>query len=157
MSDRLAELRATLANEMPVTQHLGIEVVGRREEGPLLRAPLASNRNHQGTAFGGSLNAIATLACWSAIWLALREAEAPGIVVIQDSTIRYLRPVTTDFTAVADLSALKIEQLMATIRRRGRGRITVTATVSDAAGPAVTFTGRYVVASNPSLPKDRPS
>ena len=145
MSDHLAELRATLANEMPVTQHLGIEVVGRREGGPLLKAPLAANRNHQGTAFGGSLNAIATLACWSAIWLALREAAAPGIVVIQDSTIRYLRPVTTDFTAVADLSALKIEQLMATIRRRGRGRITVTATVSDATGPAVTFTGRYVV------------
>ncbi len=145
MSDHLAELRAILAREMPVTQHLGIEVVGRREEGPLLKAPLAANRNHQGTAFGGSLNAIATLACWSAIWLALREAEAPGIVVIQDSTIRYLRPVTTDFTAIADLSALKIEQLMATIRRRGRGRITVTATVSDASGPAVTFTGRYVV------------
>jgi len=145
VSDVLADLRATLANEMPVTQHLGIEVLGRQDGAPVLRAPLAANRNHQGTAFGGSLNAIATLACWSAIWLALREAGVPGVVVIQDSAIRYLRPVTTDFTATADLGPDKLEKLLETLRRRGRGRITVAATVLDASGPAVTFTGRYVV------------
>ena len=105
MSDHLAELRATLAREMPVTQHLGVEVVGRLGEALTLSAPLAANRNHQGTAFGGSLNAIATLACWSALWLALRDAEQPGVVLIQDSAIRYLRPVTTDFTATAELRA----------------------------------------------------
>jgi thioesterase domain-containing protein len=145
VSDLLADLRATLANEMPVTQHLGIEVLGRQDGAPILRAPLAANRNHQGTAFGGSLNAIATLACWGAIWLALREARTPGVVVIQDSAIRYLRPVTTDFTAVAVLAPDKIEKLLEMVRRRGKGRITLAATVSDAAGAAVTFTGRYVV------------
>jgi thioesterase domain-containing protein len=145
VSDHLAELRATLAREMPVTQHLGVEVVGRRGEALTLSAPLAANRNHQGTAFGGSLNAIATLACWSALWLALRDAEQPGVVLIQDSAIRYLRPVTTDFTATAELAPEKIERLLDMIRRRGRGRITIAATVSDQSGPAVTFTGRYVV------------
>jgi thioesterase domain-containing protein len=145
MDDPLADLRATLANEMPVTQHLGIEVVGRHEGALELRAPLGANRNHQGTAFGGSLNAIATLACWSAIWLALRDAQQPGVVLIQDSAIRYLRPVTTDFSATADVAPDRIEKLLETVRRRGRGRITVAATVSDAAGAAVTFTGRYVV------------
>ena len=141
----MTSLRATLANEMPVTQHLGVEILGLRAGALALRAPLAANRNHQGTAFGGSLNAIATLACWSAIWLALREAGVSGVVVIQDSAIRYLRPVTTDFTASAELAPERIEKLLETVRRRGKGRITVAATVSDAAGPAVTFTGRYVV------------
>jgi len=141
----LSELRATLAREMPVTQHLGVEVVRRREGALMLSAPLAANRNHQGTAFGGSLNAIATLACWSALWLALRDAEQPGVVVIQDSAIRYLRPVTTDFTATAELAPDRIEKLLEMVRRRGRGRITVSATVADDAGVAVTFTGRYVV------------
>lgn len=145
MSGALAELRATLAREMPVTQHLGVEVVGQEGSALLLRAPLGANRNHQGTAFGGSLNAIATLACWSALWLALREAGEAGVVVIQDSAIRYLRPVTTDFTAAAELPPEKLEKLLETLRRRGKGRITVAATVSDDAGPAVTFTGRYVV------------
>src|SRR5215813_9400375 len=95
----LEALKAILRTEMPVTQHLGIEVAGYRGGVLSLRAPLAANVNHKGTAFGGSLNVIATLACWSSLWMALLEQRVAGEIVIQDSSIRYLRPVNADFTA----------------------------------------------------------
>jgi thioesterase domain-containing protein len=131
---------------MPVTQHLGIEAAGYRGGVLTLKAPLASNVNHKGTAFGGSLNAIATLAGWGVLWLALREHGLPGEVVIQDSSVRYLRPVAGDFTARSGPPEPEaLARLLAAVRRRGRGRIGLAAEVLDAAGVAVTFAGRYVV------------
>lgn len=146
MTPPLEALRATLRTEMPVTQHLGIEPAGYRHGVLTLRAPLAANVNHKGTAFGGSLNAIATLAGWSVLWLALREHDLPGEVVIQDSTVRYLRPVTGDFQARSGPPEPEaLSRLLSAVRRRGRGRISLVAEVEDQGGVAVSFSGRYVV------------
>jgi thioesterase domain-containing protein len=142
----LERLRAILRTEVPITRHLGVEVASYRSGCLTLRAPLAANLNHKGTAFAGSLNAIATLAGWGLVWLALDEAGLRGHVVIQDSTVRYLRPVTGDFHATCgpphDGS---LSRLLESLRRRGLGRITLDTVVADAAGHAVTFSGRYVV------------
>jgi thioesterase domain-containing protein len=148
----LEALRATLRNEMPVTQYLGIEPASYHGGVLTLRAPLAANVNHKGTAFGGSLNAIATLAGWGVVWLALRERGLRGEVVIQDSSVRYLRPVTGDFVARSGPPEPEaLSQLVALVRRRGRGRIGLHAEVEDPGGVAVRFAGRYVV----QAPTDR--
>jgi thioesterase domain-containing protein len=146
MTAALAALEATLRQELPVTRSLGIRPAGYRHGVVTLRAPLRTNRNHRGTAFAGSLNAIATLAGWSLVWLALREHGVPGQIVIQDSSIQYHRPVAGDFwarTGPVDRAAL--ERLLAAVRRRGRGRLALEAVVGDRTGPAVVFSGRYVV------------
>jgi thioesterase domain-containing protein len=131
---------------MPVTQHLGIEAADLRGGTISLRAPLAANVNHKGTAFGGSLNAIATLACWSSLWLALKEAGSGGEIVIQDSSIRYLRPVARDFSARSGpIDPEALGKLISAVSRRGRGRIVLSSEVLDQDGVAVTFSGRYVV------------
>lgn len=144
MSD-LAALRVKLSEEMPVTRHLGLTVVGRREGSLVLRAPLHANVNHRGTAFAGSLNALATLAGWSTVWLLLLRHGVTANVVIQDSTVRYDRPVRSDFEArCAEPDSETAAKLIAVVRRRGRGRINLTVTVHDEAGVAVRFGGRYV-------------
>jgi thioesterase domain-containing protein len=146
VTNSLDALRETLRTEMPVTQHLGIEAAGYRGGVISLRAPLLANVNHKGTAFGGSLNAIATLACWSSLWLALRERDTPGQIVIQDSTIRYLRPVTQDFSSRSGpIEPAALEKLVAAVNKRGRGRIALSSEVFDPEGVAVNFSGRYVV------------
>ncbi|MEP6472510.1 MAG: YiiD C-terminal domain-containing protein, partial [Gemmatimonadota bacterium] len=76
MSD--SRLSTLLATEIPLAGRLGVTVVGTRDGALVLSAPLAFNRNHEGTAFGGSLNAVATLAGWSAVWLAVQEAGLDG-------------------------------------------------------------------------------
>ena len=64
MTDSLQRL---LNTELPITRHLGLRVLVADPGRVILNAPLAPNRNHKGTAFAGSLNALATLAGWS--WL----------------------------------------------------------------------------------------
>ncbi len=143
----LRALRRKLATEMPVTQRLGIRVGSAADGAVRLRAPLSANTNHKGTAFAGSLNALATLAGWATVWLILRRHGRPAHVVIQDSTVRYVRPVTGDFEARCEAPASGlVRHLLESVARRGRGRIELTVTVSDraGAGPAVTFKGRYV-------------
>lgn len=131
---------------MPITGALGITVAARTAETLTLRMPLAPNRNHKGTAFAGSLSALATLTGWSALWLALHEADAPAHVVIQDAAIRYLLPVRTDALATVTIAADEVRALLAAWRRRGRARLALRVTIHDTAGRAVaTFDGRYVV------------
>jgi len=145
MSEQVRALRAKLQTEMPVAQHLGIRVVGQHDGQLVLGAPLAANTNHQGTAFAGSLNAIATLTGWATVWLLVRSQNPRAHVVIQDSAVRYLRPVTSDFQARATLpDARAVTRLLEAVRRRGRGRIEIEVAVSDAEGDAVAFRGRYV-------------
>ncbi|MEZ4413777.1 MAG: thioesterase domain-containing protein [Gemmatimonadales bacterium] len=143
--DLLRALRTKLRRDMPITKALGLRVVGREGTGLVLTSPLAPNINHKGTAFAGSLNATATLAGWGTIWLVLREHGIKSHVVIQDSAVHYFRPVTGDFTATCKApSASAIERLVKSVAKKGRGRIELDVTISDASGDAVRFHGRYV-------------
>lgn len=145
MDPALTALRRKLTTEMPVTQRLGIRLLGFRRGGARLQAPLAANINHQGTAFAGSLNAVATLAGWATVWLLLRRRGHAAHVVIQDSSVRYLRPVTSDCEAVCEEPREEhIAHLLESLRRRGRGRIELHVTVRDDDGDAIAFRGRYV-------------
>lgn len=139
------DLQTTLRIELPLTQHLGIKVSSVEPGQVTLAAPLAGNHNHTGSAFAGSINAIATLAGWSWVWAALRREGLSAQVVIQDSSIVYDRPVTTDFraTCVAP-EPVALTRFLTALRRRGRGRITLHTEVADLAGPAAAFRGRYV-------------
>lgn len=143
--DLLRALRAKLRRDMPITRALGLRVVGNEGGGLVLSSPLEPNINHKGTAFAGSLNATATLAGWGTIWLALREHGIRSHVVIQDSTVHYVRPVTGDFTArCRPPSVSAVERLVKAVTSKGRGRIALDVTVADASGDAVRFHGRFV-------------
>jgi thioesterase domain-containing protein len=141
----LRALRAKLRSSMPITEHLGLRVVDREGTGVVLSAPLVPNINHKGTAFAGSLNAAATLAGWGTIWLILREHDIQSHVVIQDSAVHYFRPVRGDFTArCKGPPAAAIDQLVAAVQKKGRGRLELDVMISDEGGDAVRFHGRYV-------------
>ncbi len=145
--DTLDALRGVWRRDMPITEALGITVESASEAELVLRMPLAPNRNHKGTAFAGSLSALATLTGWSILWRTMREVGEMAHVVIQDSTIRYLLPARSDVLASARLPAAgDMERLLTALRRRGKGRITLDVNVRDTAGIVVaTFEGRYVV------------
>ncbi|MEO8635704.1 MAG: YiiD C-terminal domain-containing protein [Gemmatimonadales bacterium] len=138
-------LQRLLNTELPITKHLGLTVIAAGQDRIILGAPLTPNRNHKGTAFAGSLNAIATLAGWSWLTGFLHIHRLAGQVVLQDSSITYTRPVTTDFTATClTPEEAIIARFQAVYRRSGRGRLRLTVDIADEAGIAGSFTGRYV-------------
>ncbi len=145
MTDEIGALSGKLATEIPVTQHLGLEVVGHDWCGLTLAAPLSNNVNHEGTAFAGSVNAVATLAGWGWVWLTLRRSGHEGHVLLQDSSIRYLRPIETDFTArCLPAEAAEVERLLAGLTRHGRGRVSLGVEIRTGVTVVATFRGRFV-------------
>jgi thioesterase domain-containing protein len=145
MPTRLDALRRVLAAELPITQQLGITIERGEDAGVILRLPLAPNRNHQGTMFAGSLNAVATLAGWTVVWLALQHAALSASVVIQDSTIDYIVPVADDCFAHCDGPDQEaLDRFLETMRRHDRARLGLTVDLSAGSGQVARFTGRYV-------------
>lgn len=142
-----AELGRVLAAELPITQSLGIAVVEAGTHGVTLALPLAANRNHKGTVFAGSLNAVATLAAWSTLWVVLRQAGVAAHVVIQDASVRYLAPAGSDVLATSACpDDAELRHALAVLARRGRARVAMRAEVRDGGGELVTtLQGRYVI------------
>ena len=143
--DALRHLQAVLQTEIPISQAIGIAVDAYDNGCLTLRAPLGPNINHKDTAFAGSLNALVTLAGWSLMWLVLDAARLSGKIVIQDSTIQYLRPVTQDFVArCCQPEAGDLARFLTMLRRKGRARLELQAEIREAGARAVSFSGRYV-------------
>src|SRR5436190_21422283 len=80
-----------LHEQIPITRAMGLRVVANDESGLTVEAPVALNSNHLRTAFGGSINAVATVAAYGFLWMELKDAAAH--VVVAESSIRFLRPV----------------------------------------------------------------
>ena len=143
-TDALHKLERLLHAEIPLTCAMGVTVAHCDATGLTLRAPLEPNINHKSTAFGGSLATLATLAGWGLLQLLLRD-HGLVTVVIQESRVRYLLPVTGDFTATALPPAPEdLEKFLAQLERRGVARIDLVATIPAAERVAVHFEGRFV-------------
>jgi len=149
MNEHLQALQQTLAQDIPITQHMGITVEGYDEKGLILKAPLAGNTNPKGTAFAGSINALLTLAGWGLIWLILKELDVVGDVVIQNSSISYLRPVTGDFAAVCHKPDQDtIARVGRSLKKKGKARVELSAEIYQRDMVVVGFKGRYVIHLN---------
>lgn len=139
----LEEAERFLHRQIPLTRAMQVRVVSYNKEALVLSAPLAPNHNHLGTAFGGSLAALAMLAGYSLLWLELEERAAH--VVISKSEMRFLRPVTTELRASCQRPN---ESRMATFKEefasQGKARISLEIIIGTKEEPAVIFTGLYV-------------
>jgi thioesterase domain-containing protein len=93
----LSEIERILHEKIPLTRAMELRVESYDGEQIVLTAPLAANHNHLGTAFGGSLAAMAMVAGYGLVWLMLGDRD--GHVVIRDSTISFRRPVRTEIRA----------------------------------------------------------
>jgi thioesterase domain-containing protein len=125
-------LQERILAEIPLASAMGVEVRSSSGDEVVLTAPLAPNINHKNTAFGGSVHSVAVLACWALVTTVLQEEGLDSdYVVIQDSRIDYRTPVDGNFEAWAgwDSESSK-EKFLDTLRRRGRARASLCATVS---------------------------
>lgn len=146
-ADPASQLRETedfLHTQIPITRAMGVRVESWNTGQLVLTAPLEINHNHLGTAFGGSLAALATLAGYAYLWLELGDRAAH--VVIAESALAYRRPVRGELRAICRkpegdaLAAFK-----SVFAQTGKARIRLAVTIEDAKGSvAVEFSGAFV-------------
>lgn len=145
MTDELY-LQNVLAEEIPLTQAIGITVKNFTGDSLTLSAPLENNLNHKTTAFGGSLYSVAVLAGWGLLHMHLRTAELPGKIVIHESRIKYLRPVTGEIIASCSIDVnTGVEKFLEIFRRKKVARVLLSVQILQDGKVAVDFAGRYVV------------
>ena len=132
--------------QIPITHAMGVRVVRNDESGFAVEAPVALNLNHLRTAFGGSINAVATLAAYGMLWLELDDPRVQ--VVVAESSIRFLRPVRETIRAVCkrpdpdEWRAFRDE-----FKNAGKARIKLRVKVVEAEENAAEFEGTFVARS----------
>jgi thioesterase domain-containing protein len=129
--------------QIPITKAMGLRVAGNDEAGFLVEAPVALNSNHLQTAFGGSINAVATLAAYGFLWLELNDAAAH--VVVAESSIRFLRPIRETIRAIClRPNADTLTEFRRHFNEKRKARITLRVHVTEAGETAAEFEGQFV-------------
>ena len=142
-----AYLQERIDREIMLAKPMGIIVESADESGVVLRAPLAPNANHKGTAFGGSLYSLAVLTGWAWItrFLATRKLDAEA--VIQESSMRFLAPVHGEMRASIEVpGSAETDKFQKMLLRADRGRIRLQVNVHQGATLATVFDGLFAAA-----------
>jgi thioesterase domain-containing protein len=140
---RTLQIQELLHAKIPITRALGVRVEYYDGERLVLSAPLKENINHMGTAFGGSLNALAVLSGYGLLWLELQDTECH--IVIRKSSISYERPVTGEIRATCVRpKAEALAEFKRTFHQEGKARIALSSTIEEKGVTAVRFDGVFV-------------
>lgn len=135
--------------QIPITLAMGVRVVAHDENEFVVEAPVALNSNHLGTGFGGSINAVATLAAYGLVWIALRDKRVH--VVVAESSIRFLQPVRKTIRAICRRpDPNEWAAFQTRFAEKGKARITLRVSVVEEGQAAAAFEGTFVALENPS-------
>jgi thioesterase domain-containing protein len=141
-AQQLRETEAFFHEKIPITRTMGIRVEAYDGLQLMLTAPLAANHNHLGTAFGGSLATVATLAGYGLVWLELGDRTAH--VVIRESVIAYRRPVRGEIRAICRRPAeALLTAFKARFAQKGKARLRLEVTIEEEGLVAVEFSGIF--------------
>lgn len=143
-TESLEQLADRIRRQIPITKHLDFSFA--LENGLLVTcASLASNVNHRGTAFGGSLSMLFTLTGWARTALMLQDLGLEAQIVVQDVYVDYNLPVEHDIRIrcldPGELAARKVHFMLT---RWGKARLTIRCAVEEDGQELVSFKGRYV-------------
>jgi thioesterase domain-containing protein len=144
---QLRDLQSTLEREIPMCAQMGIRVHSSGPEGLVMRLPLGPNRNHQQTAFAGSLNAVCTVAGWGTVFLLLKDLGRGGNIVIRRSSIRYLQPVLLPeiLAHCQPVVAASRQYFVEMLDEKKQAKMDLDVEIRGPGAPLVSFNGSYVV------------
>lgn len=142
----LRETEEYFHQQIPITRAMGVRVVAHDENGFVIEAPVALNSNHLRTAFGGSINAVATLAAYGFLWLGLHDPSVH--VVVAESSIRFLRPVREKIVAICQRpDSEEWAAFQTRFADDGKARIVLRVNVVEQGRNAAEFEGTFVARS----------
>ena len=129
--------------KIPLTRAMGVRVVANEASGFAVEAPVSLNHNHLDTAFGGSINAVATLAAYGYLWLELSDREIE--LVVAESSIRFIAPIRETIRAIClPLEGELLARFKADLAEKGKARVRLHARVEGDGAVAADFTGTFV-------------
>lgn len=133
---------------IPLAKALRMQV-GTDQDGNLIfTSPHDASHNHYDQSFGGAIECLATLGCWSWLWLHLPKRASS--IVIQRAEIQFLEPLRGEIYARTEAPAPERWRLFCkTLERHAKARIELQAIVGDeSVNTGARFRGRYVITND---------
>lgn len=144
----VARLQALFDEQIPLSRAMQVKVARWDGAELLLTAPLAPNRNHHATAFGGSLYTLGLLAGWGALNLRLWSAGVSAEVVVQRASADYFLPVSQALQArCGPVPDNDWQRLVTHLGRRGQGRLGLVSTIEAENHEAFKLHAQFVATS----------
>jgi thioesterase domain-containing protein len=138
------EIESFLNEQIPISRAMDLSVIIVNDEVAILKASLETNKNHLGTAFGGSLQSLLIFSAYTWLFHFLHEI-CECHVLIKNSHTEYLLPVREDIVATCRKPDEQlIEEFMKTYERRGKARIELEASIATVDGVSCQFRGQFV-------------
>jgi thioesterase domain-containing protein len=139
------EITQYLHQQIPLTAAMEISVAVSDGATITLTAPLAPNRNHADTAFGGSISTLGIVAGWTLLHAALSERGISAKLLIQNSSTDFLRPADGDLKATSGFARPEaMDEFVLALKERRRARIEIESRVLSRGVVVATHKGTYV-------------
>lgn len=145
MDANCRKLQSTWHAEIPIAAAMGAEISSFADDELVVCAGLDPNINVHGTAFAGSLYAIAALTGWGLAWLKLRDTGLDGRIVLAEGRIEYLRAVAEDIVCRCRFDPELHGPKLAALARSTRTTLRLHCEIDAGGGPAVRFEGLYAI------------
>lgn len=120
--EMLSLVRHKLREGVPLIGQMQLDVIDWQPGLVTVEAPLAPNINTHGTAFGGSLYCVASMAGWSLMHLTLMSAGFLPSVWVMKGEISYRRPVRGVLRATASMTPEACGALIESFGRAGKAK-----------------------------------
>lgn len=138
MIDNPTLLERTILESIPLARAMDLSVLEYDGNRLALNAPLASNVNDKGCAFGGSMASLMTLAGWGLVNLKLGEAELGAEIFVADSAITYLNPLWDELVAEAAAEpGHNWPDFIDEFQKRGKARINIAVEMTSLQGGGI--------------------
>ena len=72
-----------------------------------IKMPLAKNKNDKNTGFAGSVFSAAALSGWGLLTLKFMQEKVDATVVMHNTNVSFIKPVTSDFKAVCKIEDIE--------------------------------------------------
>jgi len=135
---------------IPIVEAFDLQITELTEDSSTVEMKLNTNRNHKGTAFGGSLYTGCVIAAYALVYSKQKSLQDLDLV-IREGNIRYLGPVDQDFYVTARINLEEWNKMMRGLNKKDRARINVVAHafIGEGGEALCEFRGDFVFLKNP--------
>lgn len=139
------ELQNLFYKEIPITQSMGLTVNSVSLEDIEIGFQLKENKNHKGTAFGGSQYTACALACYGLFLVGIRgKGFKTNDIVIADGRIKYKFPVKKNYVARARWNSTLRTSFFKTLTQKKRAKVKISAEIATDNQICAHFEGDFV-------------
>ena len=145
----LTDTERLIKAKIPMAAHLAFSLRSWDGRRLVLHAPFEVNRNHHGTAFGGSLAMASIVSGYAMTFMALNDAIGSHwldryTLVIRDFSVQYRRPVQQDILTVSEPVNGSTGGFGERLLEEGKSRLAVETRIADDGGLRLAAHATYV-------------